>query len=213
MHPILPTRRACRRGGGIAEVLICTFLVGVMTVAALNAIGMVFRTRRMNSDRLTGPGLAQDLVAEILSMSYEDPQNPGGAIGVNVGESAANRTTFDDIDDYNGWTSTNGVGRDASARSGYTGWGHGVAVVWINPTTLAVSASETGLKRITVTVTSSGGVARSLVALRSNLGAVEQTRPISATAVTWLGAELRAGSSTRSQYAGAPTTNHVQDAN
>jgi hypothetical protein len=209
----LSTRRTRRQGGGIAEVLICTFLVGLMIVAALNAIGMVFRTRRMNADRLTGPGLAQDLVAEILSMPYDDPQNPGGAIGVNVGESAANRTTFDDVDDYNGWTAANGVGRDASTRTGYTGWGHSVAVVWIDPTTLAVSASETGLKRITVAVTSSSGIARSLVALRSNLGAVEQTRPIIAAAVTWVGAELRAGSSTRSQFAGAPTSNHVQDAN
>jgi hypothetical protein len=206
--------QACRRlGGGITEIMISTALVGILVVAALNTISMVFRTRRLNADRLAGPTLAQNLMTEILSMPYTDPQNPGGANGVNVGETAGNRSTYDDVDDYHGWSNASAVNRDASARAGYTGWSHSVAVIWINPTTLATSATDTGVKRVTVTVMSPAFVARSLVALKSRVGVLEQTRPLAAPVVSWVGVELRAGASSRSQFAGAPTLNHVPDAN
>jgi hypothetical protein len=202
-----------RRGGGVIEILISTALVGLLVVAALKSVGMVFRTRLMNADRLTGPALAQDLMSEILSMPYEDPQNPGGAIGVDVGETSSNRTTFDDVDDYNLWGSVNAVARDASARAGYTGWNLSAAIVWINPTTLAASVTDTGIKRVTVTAVSPTGVSRQLVALRSRAGALEQSRPIAASVVSWVGAELRAGDSARSQFSAAPQLNHAQGAN
>jgi hypothetical protein len=207
------TSSAVRRGGGIVEVMISTALVGILVVAALDSVAMSFRTRRLNADRLAGPTLAQNLMTEILSMPYTDPQNPGGANGINVGETAGNRSTFDDVDDYHGWNNANAVNRDASVRTGYTGWTHSVAVVWVNPTTLATSASDTGVKRISVTVMSPSFVARSLVALKSRNGVLEQTRPMAAPVVSWVGVELRAGASSRSQFAGAPTPNHVPDAN
>lgn len=208
-------QRAARRGSGVAEIIISTALVGILVVAALNAVGMAFRTRRLNADRLAGSTLAQNLMSEILSMPYEDPENPGGANGVNVGETAGNRSTFDDVDDYHGWNNANAVNRDASVRTGYTGWTHTVAVVWVNPTTLATSAADTGVKRVTVTVMSPAPafVARSLVALRSRVGVLEQRRPLAAPVVSWVGVELRAGASARSQFAGVPTPNHVRDAN
>src|SRR5829696_2414889 len=99
-------RRSSRRGMTMAEVVIATAIVGVMTVAALESTGMVYRTRRINANRLTGPGLAQELLAEVLAMPYEDPENPGGAIGLDAGESSSTRATFDDVDDYNVWTSS-----------------------------------------------------------------------------------------------------------
>jgi prepilin-type N-terminal cleavage/methylation domain-containing protein len=197
-----------RRGFGLTEVVASTAIVGVMIVAALNSAWMVARTQRLNADRLTGPGLARDLLAEIMSMPYEDPQNPGGANGVDSGESSGTRSTFDDVDDYNGWSSSNGVSRAGTARTGYTGWSHAVTVTWAERATgTAYLVSDTNLKRITVTVTSPTATVTQLVGLRSRYGALEQTLPIAAAPVGWLGLELRTGSGTQSWYSAAPLVN------
>jgi hypothetical protein len=199
---------AIRRGFGITEVIASTAIVGVMIVAALNAAWMVTRTQRLNADRLTGPGLARDLLAEIMSMPYEDPQNPGGANGVDSGETSGTRSTYDDVDDYHGWSSSNGVTRAGTARTGYTGWSHSVTVTWaerVSGTTF--TTYDTNLKRITVTVTSPTSTVTQLVGLRSRYGALEQTLPIIAAPVGWLGLELRTGTGTQSWYSAAPLAN------
>jgi MSHA pilin protein MshD len=206
--------KAARRAAGIAEVLICTVIVGMLIVSALDAAGMVFRTQRLNSDKLTGPGLAQDLLAEIMSMPYTDPQNPGGAIGVDSGESAANRTTFDDVDDYHNLSSADAKNKDGTSRTGYTGWAQAATVAFADVATgVASGSTDTGLKRITVTVTSPTSVATQLVGLRFKEGALEQGLPVATITVSWVGVELRAGTSTRSQFAAAPLANLSPDAN
>ena len=205
-------RHQRRRGGGMVEILLASAIVGYMIVASLDAAAMVARTQRFNAGRLTGPGLARELMAEIMSLPYDDPQNPGAAIGVNAGESASNRSTFDDVDDYNGWSSANAVARNGTARSGYTGWSHTVTVTWAERiTATAWTSYDTGLKRITVTVTSPTGVATQLMALRSWSGPLEQTLPIAADTVGWTGIELRTGSGARSEFAAGAVVNHAYD--
>lgn len=208
------TSKSARRAAGVSEVLVCTVIVGMLIVAALEAAGSVARTQRINSDRLTGPGLAQDLLAEIMSMPYTDPQNPGGAIGVDSGESAASRTTFDDVDDYHNYITTGAKSRDGTSRTGYTGWAYSVTVAYADVMTGVGSGTiDTGLKRITVTVTSPAFVVTQLVGLRFKEGALEQGLPVASVGVAWVGVELRAGTSTRSQFAAAPLTNLSPDAN
>ena len=198
----------------MAEIMVSTAIVGLMVVAALNAAGMSVKTQRLNVDKLTGPGLAQDLMTEILSMPYADPQSPAAAIGVDTGESSASRSTFDDVDDYHSLSSSDFKARDGTVRSGYTGWSQAVTVAYADVATgVASGSTDTGLKRVTVTVTSSAGTATQLVGLRFKEGPLEQTLPILGTAVSWVGAELRVGSSTRSQFAAAPLVNLTTDAN
>lgn len=204
-HPRTP-------GFGMTEVVVSTAIVGVMIVAALEAAGMVARTQRLNADRLTGPGLARDLLAEIMSLPYVDPQTGSPAIGVDSGESAASRSTFDDVDDYHNWTASNALARSGQARAGYTGWSLAVTVAWANLADATPSLpSDTNLKRITVTVTSPAGVATQLVGLRSRYGPLEQALPLAGTAVNWIGVELRSGASPRAQYLAAPLTNLSTD--
>ncbi len=198
----------------MVEVLVASVIVGMMVVAALDAIGMAARTRRINADRLTGPGLARDLLAEIMALPYEDPESPGGGIGVDAGESSSARATFDDVDDYHNWSSASGVNRDGTSRNGYAGWTHAVTVAWADRDTAAAGpTSESYLKRITVTVTSPAGVVTQYVGLRSKWGALEQTLPVSGAVVNWAGVELRTGSSARSQFMASPLANDVPDAN
>jgi MSHA pilin protein MshD len=203
-----------RRGFGMTEVVVSTAIVGVMIVAALDAAGMVARTQRLNADRLTGPGLARDLLAEIMSLPYVDPQTASSSIGVDTGESSSSRATFDDVDDYHNWSSTNAVAREGTSLSGYSGWSHAVTVTWTNREDgTAWSSNDTNLKRITVTVTSPAGVVTQLVGLRSRYGSLERSLPVAGTAVSWIGVELRAGASARSQFVAAPLVNLCTDTN
>lgn len=197
----------------MAEVLVATVIVGMMMVAALDAIGMIVRTRRINADRLTGPELARDLMAEIMALPYTDPQTPGSSIGLDASESAATRAAFDDIDDYDGWSSADAETKNGASRTGYTGWEHDVTVTWAERVAgVAWTFGDTELKRITVTVTSPTGEVTQLVSLRSKQGALEQSLPLAGTAVEWVGVELRAGDSARSQYEAAPLANLTTDA-
>ena len=197
----------------MAEIVISTAIVGIMTVASLESVGMVYRTRKVNADRLTGPGLAQELLAEVLAMPYEDPQIAGGGIGLDAGESSGTRTTYDDVDDYDAWDSVI-VAKDGTAPAGYAGWQQQVQVVYA---TLAdpsgTVGTDQGLKRITVTVTNPDGVERALTALRARKGSLEQPQGLTASAVTWVGAALQLGDSDRAARLGTAPTNPASDAN
>jgi hypothetical protein len=198
----------------MVEVLVATAIVGAMIVASLDAVGMIIRTRRVNADRLTGPGLARDLMAEIMAMPYTDPQTPGISIGLDAGESGVTRAAFDDIDDYHGWSTADPESKAGVARTGYADWTHDVTVTWADRTTGAADTSaDTQLKRITVTVTSPTDEVTQLVALRSKYGALEQSLPITGLVVGWAGVELRAGDSPRAQFDAVPLVNLAADAN
>jgi hypothetical protein len=188
-------------------------IVGVLIVAALESVGMVYRTRRIMSGRLTGPGLARALMAEIMSMPYDDPDG-AGILGIDLSELLSNRATFDDVDDYNGYNAANSENKQGGALNGYTGWGQAAAVAWVtvaDPT--VTSGAETGLKRITVTITSPTGAQTQLIAYRSRYGALEQNQPLANRVISYLDAELRTGASTRAERTATAITNPALDPN
>lgn len=164
-------RRSLRfqSGFSLVEVAISVMLVGLLMVAALNSMGASRRREGDTVDRLQGQQLASALINEILLQAYQDPQTSGAPIfGLEPGESTGNRSLFDDVDDYNGWTSSPPKDRSGSAISGLTGWTRSVAVSWIDPVTLSSTAStNTGLKKIAVTTMKNGQTFGSMVAYRS----------------------------------------------
>jgi len=201
-----------RPGSTIAEIVIATGIVGVMLVATLESVGMVYRTRRINANRLTGPGLAQELLAEVACMPYEDPETPGGPIGLDPGD--VTRANFDDVDDYHTWAASDARAKGGAALAGYAGWQQHVAVAYAdlaNPSTNA--GSDLGLKRITVTVTSPEGRAATVVALRTRKGSHEQPQGLDADAVTSLGAALQLGAGVRTERWGVHLSNPADDPN
>lgn len=196
----------------MVEVVISTLVVGVMLVAALDVLGAVIRSQRLNASRLTGPGLARELMGEILSSPYEDPESPGGSLGRESGESGGDRADFDDVDDYNGWNDDPQT-KDGAEYPGYDGWGQSVAVIWIGPANLDSALSgDQGLKKITVTVTDPDGKVTTLVALRSNQGSLEQLPAVDTNGVTWMGAQLKLGNASP-VYSGTQLSNQVYDSN
>jgi MSHA pilin protein MshD len=207
-------RTPARRGLTMAEVLVSAAIVGVMLSAALESVGMAIRTRRLSADMLTGPGLAQELLAEALAMPYEDPEDPAGGIGTDAGESAATRAQFDDVDDYHNWNSNGPQTSDGAAINGYPGWRRQVQVAFANLSNPGTnSAADLGLKRVTVTVTSPDGAVKTVVGLRAKNGLADQPQGLDSAAVAALTASLQLGAGDRGQRWGAYFANSAADAN
>lgn len=208
------TFRYLRRGVSLLEIVVATMITGAMLVASLNSVGAVFQTHQANSSRLTGPGLAHELMAEIMSMPYEDPSGTSTTIGTDSGEALSTRSSLDDVDDYHGLSVTGIRSKAGTLRTGYTGWQQQASIVWIEVLTgLPWALGDTGLKRITVTVTSPEGEATQLTAYRYEEGMLEQAPLVDTTAVTWMGAELQLTGQDNAVRMGTNLTNHTPDAN
>ncbi len=205
--------RFAKQGITLLEIVVATMITGAMLVASLNSVGAVFQTQRLNADRLKGPGLAHELMSEILAMPYKDPDANTTTIGTDAGESTANRSTFDDVDDYHGLNSLGIKAKNGTNRTGYTNWRQQASVVWVESLTgIQWGLSDTGLKRISVTITSPTGEVKQLTAYRAKDGVLEQAPLIDTSAVTWVGAELQLGTATTPVRMGTNLTNHTPDA-
>jgi hypothetical protein len=204
----------CLRGLTLLEVVVATLITGVMLVVSLDSVGAVFQSNLANIGRLIGPGLAQELMTEILSMPYEDPTVNSTTIGADTGESTTNRNDFDDVDDYDDLNSLGVRSKLGTLRTGYTTWRQEADVEWVEILTgLTWILGDTGLKRITVTITSPDGEVSELVAYRYKEGVLEQAPALDMTAVSWVGAELQIGTSTDRARTGVNLPNHTPDVN
>jgi hypothetical protein len=147
-------QRTRRSSLTLVEMMVCTVIVSVMLVAALNAVGAA----RLNDCRLAENQrallLAQALMAEILGQPYSAADEAGDVIGAAaVGAAAADRTGFNSVGDYNGWRATPPENRDGSVVPNSEGYTQAVRVVWVTPANLTVeSASATGVKCIQVSI-------------------------------------------------------------
>ncbi|MCX5662021.1 MAG: PKD domain-containing protein [Planctomycetota bacterium] len=95
-------------------------------------------------------------MAEILQQAYEY-SGTNVVFGLEAGKGSANRSTWTDVDDYNGWTETTPQTKSGTVLGNFTGWTRSVLVEWIDPATLAATSNtNTGIKRITVTVVRRG---------------------------------------------------------
>lgn len=204
----LPPYRS-RNGLTLLEIVFSTFLVGVMLLATMRAVGGVFRTRLVAARQLQGETLAQQLVAEIVRHPYKDPDDTP-VFGRESGEQNV-RADFDDIDDYGGWCASPPETRDGSVIPNCTGWTREVRVRRVSVRMPYWSVSwDTGLKRIKVTVTDPDGEEFELTALRAASGGLEQQSPVDTTYVTGVDGELQLGAQTGSCMALTPVLNHAE---
>ena len=161
-------QRTDRRALTLIEIVASTMIVGLMAVAALNALGAATRSSASIGNRAVAIGLADELMSEILQVEYKDPD--GSAVfGPESNEPAGPRAAFDDIDDYHGWNRSPPQYRDGTAMPDRTDWRHRVSVAWIVPSDPAQSsASDQRAKRIRVTVEYRSQVLAELVALQTD---------------------------------------------
>lgn len=157
------------RAYSLVEVAVSTVVVGLMLVAALEAVGSSRVGMRHLGDRTRAMLLAQDLMAEILQTEYCDPNLGPTAFGLAIEEAApGNRSLYDDVDDYDGWAASPPEHKDGTPIAWATDYKRLVYVDWVSPTDLSLaSGSPTGVKRIIVDVERDGVRAAQLVAIRT----------------------------------------------
>ncbi len=162
------------RGGGFAlvEAVISVMIVGVLMVVALNTVGAakVGQSKVRQSSRAVLLGEA--LMAEILAQPYEDPEQPAGGFGLDVGEGDGTRIHFDDMDDYAGWMASPPQHKDGTPIAEADSYRRTVTVAWAEADDPNRQASvATGLKRVRVTVSHKNRELFSMVGLRAGSGA------------------------------------------
>ncbi|MBI3832760.1 MAG: hypothetical protein HY287_00335 [Planctomycetes bacterium] len=161
------------------EAVLSLVLVSGLLVVSLNTVGASTMGQSKVGDQGRAQLLALDLMNEILEQDYQDPTEPV-TFGLEPLDIGPGRTGFDDVDDYRNYSASPPVHRDGTAISGLTGWTEQVAVVRVNATTPSVTQpaiSETGVKKITVTIKKGTAMLATFTALRA------QTNPVSSTGV------------------------------
>jgi len=124
-------RRHRRCGVTLIEVMISMLLVSTVLLVSLTASANLMRSSAERRDTSDGQWLAAQFLDEVSSMDFRDRSNP--LFGVESDESAADRSTFDDVDDYDGYSSTPPTHRDGSTIRGYDGWTLSMFIVRADP--------------------------------------------------------------------------------
>ena len=140
------------RGFTLVETALATVMVGGLMVVAMNLVGASRLSQTRYADRELASVLAQDLLLEVLEQPYTDEEGAGG-IGLSVGELLTLRLTLDDSDDYDGYTESPPTDPRGEAIPGAERLTRSVAVDFVLPGDPSkVTASDTGVKRVVVTV-------------------------------------------------------------
>ncbi len=160
-------RSSTVRGFSMVEAVFCVVLVGGLVVVSLDALGASKMAQRNLGVRAIGQLLASSLMSEIMNQSYQDP-NELPLFGVELSENSTLRSSFDDVDDYSGWSASPPQNRDGTQIPGLTGWSQAVQVNCADPANLSTKRlTDTGVKRITVTLTRKNVVVATLVGVKT----------------------------------------------
>ena len=137
----------------MVEAVFCVVLVGGLVVVSLDTLGASKLAQKNLGERAVGQLLASSLIAEIMNQSYNDP-NETPLFGIETSENPQLRSSFDDVDDYAGWTASPPQNRDGTVIPGLTGWGQTVQIHRVDPADFGIQkTTDTGVKQVTVTIT------------------------------------------------------------
>lgn len=160
----------CSRAFSLVEAVLCIALVGVALVAALRTVGASARAQAVASRQAVGTQLAADLMAEILAQAYEEPDGLTELMAERD-DVPGDRSTFDDVDDFDGLSESPPRRRDNTALDGFDSWRREVAVDMVPAEDPDVDpppvSGQTGVKRIVVRVYHGDHLAAELRALRT----------------------------------------------
>lgn len=167
MKTRLSPTRSSRNGVTLLECAGASIILGLMVTAGLRAAAGAGAAQATSARALTGSLLAEGLLNEITSLAYIDA-NGLDLIGVDAGELASDKSTFDDVDDFENWIETPPKAPDGTPMANMDKWSRAVRVFRAQINSLETKTnSEAGLKRIRVTVSYSGKVVCTLQALRA----------------------------------------------
>ena len=157
-----------RKGFTLIEAVAGILIVSIMFAAVMQTVGASRMAQYKTSGRRLGCLLGQELMAEILQQYYEEPDDTPD-FGRESGESGGDRTDWDDVDDYDGWSATPPESKYGAEMADLVGWSREVEVAWVDPASpTSQLGSESETKLITVTVKHNGTVMAELVAIRTS---------------------------------------------
>lgn len=156
-----------RRAFSLVETTVAVVLVGGVYLVALNLVGASQVTQSRFADQQTGTELAEELLAEAMLLPYESAITPN-TLGPTSSEAGNPRNTWNDFDDYDGWSSNPPFDAAGNTRVGLGRFTRSAAVVWVDPTDpKTTSATRTAAKRMVVTVSVGGKPVATLTGYRS----------------------------------------------
>lgn len=172
------TRRAAR-AFTIVEAVLCMVVISLMLAAAFSVSGQSARARLVISEQRTADLLSRRLLAEILQKRYREQPVPNQA--PEAGEDQRIRLSLDDVDDFNGLDLSPPTDASDVPIPGAANWKQRVRVELVRfdvaSKRIVASATDVGLKLITVTTTSPRGVVSTVTALRCDRGLADLYTP------------------------------------
>ena len=97
--------RQLGRGLTLLEALVAALILSIAVTAVTMPFVASARNEQSDGRRTTAVGLAQEIMEEVLSKPFDDPQGSSQP-GPEPGET--DRAKFDNIDDYHGYSETAG---------------------------------------------------------------------------------------------------------
>ncbi len=143
-----------QQGFTLIELIIFIVVVGIGVAGILSVYTTTIRNSADPLVRKQAMAIAESLMEEITAKEFANPT--GGYTG-------GSRVLWDDVDDFNGYTSTGITDVLGTAVAGLTGYNVSPAVA---VTTVTVGSAS--LKRIVVSVTDTQGQVISLTGYRGN---------------------------------------------
>lgn len=142
----------------LIEATVVYFLAAVVVVSVASVYLLAHKAGKRTQDTLLAAQLAAELLEEVRLRRFDETTpaaRPGypayalSALGPDAGESAADKRTFDDVDDFQGWSESPPQDPVLRAVAGLSGWQRTVSVGYVTAA-LAASGSPTDYKRVTV---------------------------------------------------------------
>jgi MSHA pilin protein MshD len=147
-------------GFSYIEVLMAVMILALALVPLLSQFYVGFQGN-INAEIVTqATDLANELTEEIKSKRFDEnefPEDPvsAGSLGTDLSEDPDDRSTFDDVDDYNNWSQSPPQSMEGSVLSDFDEFTRSVEVSYIriNGDTWEPSSSTSFYKRVVVRVT------------------------------------------------------------
>lgn len=149
-----------RRGFILVEVSITYLILSLALVALIPVFILAIRAAKNTEQIEAATQLSVELIEEIRLRKWDEatpiPQayiTGPGPIGVNTGEVASDKRTFDDIDDFNGWSENPPMDPMMNPLSAFSAYSRTVTVQYVDPS-LNPAASATDYKKVTACTSS-----------------------------------------------------------
>lgn len=115
------------RGIAYTEVLISAIILSILMVSALKLFSNLGRSQQNTVNEKIATQLASQMIEEIKVLPYRDPVATD-EIGPGIDEIGPDRSAFDDIDDYDGWSAQPPQDKQGNPLSRYPNLSRSVTV-------------------------------------------------------------------------------------